>query len=358
MVIVIIVENLGCDAENHWMLSGNECVCDEAKGYTYENGECKLCEGTGKTIQGNACTCDAENHWVLSGNACVCDEGYTNENGECKLCEGTGKIIQGNACTCDAENHWVLSGNACVCDEANHWKLNGNECVECDGVILSGNCVKKGDIFKFGEYFQSNDTEKEPIEWRILDIDSDRQALFLLSEYVLDSESFHITGGGVSWKDSSLREWLNGGFMNTAFSTNEQAAILETHLENPDTGTDGSDDTNDKIFLLSLSDVYGEDSNYKDGKWYFDNNADRKAMATKYLVVNKGAYASYDETSCNETNFQVNKCSTAWWLRSKGKVMAASVRIDGSIALIISGSTNVSPLGIRPALYVSTELLP
>ena len=347
-----------CDETKHLVLSGNECVCDEANGYYNDNGECKLCEGTGKIIQGNACTCDETKHLVLSGNECVCDaaNGYYNDDGECKLCEGTDKIIQGNACTCDESKHLVLSGNECVCDEANHWKSNGSECVQCDGIIWGGNCVKTGDSISFGNYFLSNDTEKEPIEWRILDVDSDRQAILLLSKYIIDAQPYHETGNAITWKDSTLRTWLNDDFINAAFSTSEQTAILETHIKNSDASSNNeTEETDDKIFVLSLPDVYGEDSKYKDGKWYFNSDADRKAMATKYVVVNKSLSAFDDQEQCTATNFKADKCSSTWWLRSKGKITAASVRYDGYVDLNGMGITNTAPLGIRPALYVKSD---
>ena len=151
---------------------------------------------------------------------------------------------------------------------------------------------------------------------------------------------------------------LNQDFIHAAFNTSEQAAILTTHLENPDNpfnSIDGGDDTDDKIFLLGLSDVYGEDSHYKDDKWYFNNNSDRKAMATKYAVVNRkvSAYNHDEQKWCNETNFQTNKCSSYWWLRSPGIYANYAALVIGDGFVNYDGiSVDGTVVGVRPALYV------
>jgi hypothetical protein len=98
--------------------------------------------------------------------------------------------------------------------------------------------------------------------------------------------------------------------MATAFSATEQARILTTHLDNPNNpfyNTSGGNATDDKVFLLGLGDVYGENSNYSSGNWYFNNNTDRQAMATWY-AVNRGAYAYYYDSNkqCSKTDFQMH----------------------------------------------------
>ncbi len=212
------------------------------------------------------------------------------------------------------------------------------------------------DIVLFGRYPQSDDETTEPIQWRILEIDNVNHKMLLLSEYVLDSQQYHDTS--ITWADSSLRTWLNNDFMTAAFTATEQAKILTTSLTNPDnpfSGTSGGIDTNDKVFLLALSDVFGENSHYIDGYWYFNNNKDRKAMATFYAVI-KGvnAYNFGTSSSCSTTNFEINKCSALWWLRSPGLSAgkAACVRNDG----YVSGdgcAIFYSLAGVRPALWVN-----
>ena len=56
-----------------------------------------------------------------------------------------------------------------------------------------------------------------------------------------------------------MRSWLNGTFLNTAFTEKQQQAILSVTVKNDaDSGYSGfkrggSDDTKDKVFLLSYA---------------------------------------------------------------------------------------------------------
>lgn len=85
----------------------------------------------------------------------------------------------------------------------------------------------------------------EPIKWRVLEA-ADGQA-FLVSDIILDDQKYNTSDKAVTWETSSMRSWLNGyeasnnetqtdytskNFINCAFSTAEQEAILETTLEN------------------------------------------------------------------------------------------------------------------------------
>jgi hypothetical protein len=215
-----------------------------------------------------------------------------------------------------------------------------------------------GGTVVFGSYYQSNATTKEPIQWRILEIDSINRKMLLLSEYVLDAQPYHTSSTSITWEGSSLRSWLNNTFMTAAFSATEQAKILTTHLDNPNNpfyGTAGGNATDDKVFLLGLSDVYGEDSHYSAGNWYFNNNNDRKAMATWY-AVNRGIYAYNIDASifCSTTVFEMNKCSAYWWLRSPGnyQFLAAGVAAGGALDLFGSSVHSGGP-AVRPALWVN-----
>ena len=119
------------------------------------------------------------------------------------------------------------------------------------------------------------------------------------------------------------------------------------------------------MFPLGLSDVYGEDSHYTDGKWYFDNNADRVAMVTKYALTLRGLYSINleDNNECNEMNYQPHKCSAVWWLRSpgglsnddifSGLLFSSSASIVNSRGKINTTDVYIRHVGVRPALWVS-----
>ena len=75
-------------------------------------------------------------------------------------------------------------------------------------------------------------------------------------------------------------------------------------------------------------------------------------MATLYAIKN-GVYAyNYDTSNqCSTTNFQINKCSVVWWLRSPGydTNLAADVDDYGYVS-DFGGNVYVDDSGVRPAL--------
>ena len=90
---------------------------------------------------------------------------------------------------------------------------------------------------------------------------------FLLSDVILDKQAYNENDEYITWKESSLRAWLNDKFMNRAFSDEEKEKINITEIinqDNPVYGTEGGNNTFDKIFLLSLSEV----SEQQDGEKY------------------------------------------------------------------------------------------
>ena len=93
----------------------------------------------------------------------------------------------------------------------------------------------------------------------------------------------------------------------------EKGRIALTEVENADNpryGTEGGEDTEDRIFLLSL----------EEAERYFEDDEDRRAFPTEYAIVR---------------NIWVReKTGTVWWwLRSPGRISprAAGVYTDGSL---------------------------
>ena len=213
----------------------------------------------------------------------------------------------------------------------------------------------QADNIYFGTYQQSSDGNSgyniDPIKWRVLE-NADGQ-LFLLSDQNLDVFQYHTDRESVTWEKSTMRSWLNGysashntggssgtdytgdNFIGTAFSAKEQAAIAETEVvndDNPTHGTEGGNNTTDKIFLLSIAEA-------NNGS-YFANDSSRIATNTAY-VAGGGKIGGY-----------VNGVGKAdyWWLRSPGKYddLAADVTHKGGV---FSYGLNVygENLAVRPA---------
>ena len=195
--------------------------------------------------------------------------------------------------------------------------------------------VAVGDIVKFGSYEQDNNTSngQEEIEWIVLD-KKDGKAL-LMSKYTLDRQLYNTSDTSVTWETCTLRSWLNTNFYATAFNADQQSVIASTTLTNPDNpsyGTEGGNNTTDKVFLLSIDEA----------KQYFDSNSARICMPTAYAKA-QGAYVD-------------SSGSSYWWLRSPGphNAYAAYVGIDGSIrnygSVVEDGN-----IAVCPALWINLE---
>ena len=92
--------------------------------------------------------------------------------------------------------------------------------------------------------------------WRILEI-QDNQA-FLLKDPPLPNMAYSIDEGAVTWEQSSLRRWLNSEYLEDNFTKAEKNNIVPTSVKNEKNsfyGTDGGNDTQDYIYLLSIEEI-------------------------------------------------------------------------------------------------------
>ena len=86
----------------------------------------------------------------------------------------------------------------------------------------------------------------EPLTWRVLDpnegyvmcnkiIDSQAYQNFIYENESVFYNSLDCTSYAADWTTSSLRQWLNNDFYNTAFTTEEKEQIRTSYLENKNT---------------------------------------------------------------------------------------------------------------------------
>ena len=197
---------------------------------------------------------------------------------------------------------------------------------ENDTYIDISKKIRKGDIVKFGSYYQNDNQRKEPIEWIVLD-KKDNQAL-LISKYALDCKPYHSVNTDITWEDSFLRNWCNGYFLETAFKEKERDLIQVTNNEN-----DVGSKTQDKIFLLSKEEVEANSYNLM----YFRYSKDRACKPTQFAIAN-GVW-------------QNNIYHCCWWLRSQGLYgnRATYVSGEGGYDDRIVSSVNFA---VRPVLYI------
>ena len=201
----------------------------------------------------------------------------------------------------------------------------------------------QADNIYFGTYQQSSDDSDgyniDPIKWRVLE-NADGQ-LFLLSDQNLDVFQYHTDRESVTWEKSTMRSWLNGysaeqntggssgidytsdNFIGAAFSEKEQGAIADTTVvndDNPTYGTEGGENTNDKIFLLSIAEAQNSS--------YFADNSSRIATNTAYVAGGGKIGLS--------SMYGVGKADN-WWLRSPG--------VDDDIAAYVNDNGGVRSFG-------------
>ena len=208
-----------------------------------------------------------------------------------------------------------------------------------------------GGSVTFGSYEQDNNTEngQEPIEWLVLDYDAATHRVLLLSRYGLDAKPYNTEIVDITWEKCTLRTWLNGEFMNNAFSKVEQGAILTTAVDNSKSqglsgwDTNGGNNTQDKIFLLS----YAQANKYLGVTSEDGNNMKPRVSPTAYALKQGALTSSSDNTADGSA-------AGWWWLRSPGRYprVAADVYPDGSLDC---GFVNFDSAVVRPALWINLE---
>ncbi|MBR1744169.1 MAG: hypothetical protein IJ733_20370, partial [Lachnospiraceae bacterium] len=191
----------------------------------------------------------------------------------------------------------------------------------------------QGSNICFGNYWQSDtnndglankDDDMEPIEWKVLSVEGNDA--FLLSNKVLDVNKYNERVVKTTWENCSLRKWLNEDFFLSAFDEKERNAILSAAVKNEDeseTGTEGGNDTNDKIYLLSVN----ESS---------DEMVDIIAPDTSYT---------------ERVGSMMAESSQTWWLRSPGHTSYEAVFVSGEGEYYSMDTYEY--MGIRPVLHLN-----
>ena len=216
--------------------------------------------------------------------------------------------------------------------------------------------TKIGGIVTFGHYEQDNDKANgpEPIEWVVLDYDQPNNRVLLLSRYGLDSISYHNNKWKIvgTWANCSLRAWLNGSFINNAFSVEEQTAILTTTLDNSKTYD----------LVYNKRSISAEESSTKDQVFLLDFEE-----AEKYLNVTNSFNKNSNETSIvNATEYAFSKLAekvysiyrsptdrtAEWWLRSHDGAYAHIVHEKGTLS---TASEAEDAICVRPAFWLNLD---
>ena len=230
--------------------------------------------------------------------------------------------------------------------------------------------VAEWDCIWFGNYWQEDtngdgkadkNDKKTPIKWRVLSVDGDD--VFLMADKNLDCQRYNDTYTDVTWETCTMRSWLNGygaesnrdgkdysgnNFLNNAFSVEEQSAIKTTNVvnhDNPEYGTEGGNDTTDKVYLLSLDEV--KNLSYGFGS-HNSTSATRVAVNTAY-TAGGGEIESEYMSSAGKVDY--------WWLRSSGIISfyASCVDYNGYVSADGGIVGSIDSYGVRPALHLNLK---
>ncbi|MFF2907903.1 DUF6273 domain-containing protein [Paenibacillus sp. NPDC057934] len=212
--------------------------------------------------------------------------------------------------------------------------------------------AKPGEIITFGTYPQMlHDTDKTPIKWRVLQ--NSGRDLFVLSEYILDCKRYHDENVNITWHDSDLRRWLNEEFYHAAFNDAEMKFIEPTLCA--DNG-DGSSDTEDKVFLLSVTEVKELTSKLDE----VSLSAKRRAIGTELSKIKKNDGCRlyvYDKTVKADyiiENGEELGCSW-WWLRTQLNISSRAFFVGPRSSVRSYGRVNLACYGVRPALKINLQ---
>ena len=272
-------------------------------------------------------------------------------------------IRNGNDYIVDSELYEKLT-------EATDWDDNGD-------IVIEGKKYRRLDkwhvtdaTYQSSAYFKWDSDyhyfKYQPITWRVLAVED--ETVFLLAEQALDCQEYNIRDDSVTWETSSIRSFLNSyaaaynqdkedysskGFLNTAFTEEERNAIYSTKVVNANSlayDTKGGRDTQDKIFLLSESEVYAKQAKAYGFVNRYDILDEAKRVKSSTYAKAMGCYSSREEDKASGTSYAGN---CYWWLRSPGDAtnsVAASV-FSGEV----SRGCNVvnTGVGVCPAIKIN-----
>ena len=162
---------------------------------------------------------------------------------------------------------------------------------------------KLGDIIYFG-----TTKDNERIWWKVLDV-KERNA-FLICKKIFPLMPYNYKLGPITWKDCTLRMWLNNEFLRENFSASESARIIPSNVineNNPKHKAKGGASTIDRVFLLSISEAnyyYSINAlNDLDNSWWLRSPGRNQACASYF-----GKGTAFDEHDCvHEWGQEVNR---------------------------------------------------
>jgi hypothetical protein len=185
------------------------------------------------------------------------------------------------------------------------------------------------------------------IYWQVLDV-QDGRAL-LISQDIVEKRQYNDHYTDTTWEECSLRAYLNNEFLSIHFSEEEQGRIALANVvndDNPKSGTLGGNDTQDKVFILSIDEA----------KRHFSGDAAREAKHERqswwwWLRSPGGNTVSFADL--DPDLFTDISSGTVQSLFVDSLIdNAAVIHEDGSILVYGTDTTSLF-IGVRPVLWVN-----
>ena len=223
-------------------------------------------------------------------------------------------------------------------DGKRYHRLNGSGCVTCS--------ADREQHYRWTDSLAWHFFAYASIKWRILKISGTKAVL--LVDRMPDTHPFHDKNEDVDWSGSRLRQWLNGEFLDRAFSETERNSIELTSVENSPNakyGTDCGPDTHDHVFILSNNEVFAS-SLAADYGFYAGSGIDdpaRRFRSTLYAKC-RGAWWS------SVMNYRGN---SFWFMRTSGYT-PSNITYVCDFGYLYNGGTAVTcdDAAVLPAITV------
>jgi hypothetical protein len=183
-----------------------------------------------------------------------------------------------------------------------------------------------GSIYKFGAY-----------DWRVLDVQGDR--VLLVSKDIIAKKEYSESPMAATWEICTLRKWLNEDFLHKFSEVDQSRIVITTNINenNQWSGTNGGRGTQDRIFLLSISEVVR----------YFGDSGQLKNRNPK------SEYYIQDQFN-SERIAKYSNSKSWWWLRSPGCYRFGAALVNEVGELVVDGNhVHLNSGGVRPALWIN-----
>jgi len=205
--------------------------------------------------------------------------------------------------------------------------------------------TKKNEKVTFGKY-----------KWRVLCVK--KNSILLIADMITDiGIPYNRELIDVSWEKSFIRKWLNTVFLDR-FTPSQQNRILKRCIQAEDNQwykTNAGNPTEDKVFLLSVSEIvrYFGDSDHLYSR---PNN-----HWVDEITVSDGLSCAIDDKfNCLRIATYKNE-NTWWWLRTPGSSKSKAAFVNASGVIFLSGElvfdnggtscVGIRP-GVRPAMWI------